>query len=169
MSSRKVWFRVLLTVTDRLEVVDRLAWFLVLQRSAIRRIVAQSIARYGTHAVSELVQAFAMPEPLARFLVALSERDRPLRQLPAILAPALEELRLAGQGAGIQVDAPSSITTQALQSLREALAKQFEQEVIIDSERSDHLLGGVRLTLGTQQIDASVDARLAQLKQRLTA
>lgn len=102
-----------------------------------------------------------------RFLLVLNDKDR-LSHL-AVIASAYDEL-VQEQFGLVEVDVYTAAPIEA--DLREriagALRKAIGKEPVIHSYTDESMLGGLKLQIGDQLIDASIATRLRRMRERLT-
>lgn len=102
-----------------------------------------------------------------RFLLVLNKKDR-LSHL-AVVASAYDEL-VQEQFGLVEVDVYTAAPIEA--DLREriagALRKVIGKEPVIHSYTDESMLGGLKLQVGDQLIDASIATRLRRMRERLT-
>lgn len=119
-------------------------------------------------ALLEQVVGQGFSEQVRKFLGKLLE-DGQLEQLDAILA---EYERLVLRRVELRqafVTSAVALTDSERQSLRTMLMEQHGSDLEIHFDVDASLLGGIRLRVGDQVIDGSVAAKLASLRNRLTA
>lgn len=100
------------------------------------------------------------------FLRLLNRKNR-LSHLPPIVA-ALDQ-RVQEQFGRIEVDVftPAPIDDAQLRGIRDRLASALGKEPVIHPYTDPSMIGGVKFRIGDQLIDASVSARLRQMRERL--
>lgn len=103
---------------------------------------------------------------ILRFLLTLNEKDR-LSHL-AVIASAYDEMVQEHFGL-VEVDVYTAAPID--QDLRErvasALRKAIGKEPVIHAYTDETMLGGVKLQIGDQLIDASIATRLRRMRERL--
>ncbi|KAA0216718.1 MAG: ATP synthase F1 subunit delta [Leptolyngbya sp. PLA3] len=100
------------------------------------------------------------------FLRLLNRKNR-LSHLPPI-AQAYDALMQEHFGrVEVDVYTPAPIDDAQLRSIRDRLAAAIGKEPIIHPYTDPGMIGGVKLRIGDQLIDASVSARLRQMRDRL--
>lgn len=104
---------------------------------------------------------------ILRFLLTLNEKDR-LSHL-AVIASAYDEMVQEHFGL-VEVDVYTAAPID--QDLRErvasALRKAIGKEPVIHAYTDETMLGGVKLQIGDQLIDASIATRLRRMRERLS-
>lgn len=100
------------------------------------------------------------------FLQILNRKER-LNHLPAIVA-AFEQMVQESYGR-IEVDVytPMPLEHDALAPIKSRLQAMLGREPIIHQYTDSSMIGGLRLQIGDQLIDASVETQLRKLRDRL--
>lgn len=102
-----------------------------------------------------------------RFLLVLNDKER-LSHLPAITA-ALEQIVQESFGrVEVDVYTAAPIDQQELNDIRQRLQSVLKQEPVLHAYTDPKLIGGLRLQIGDQLIDASVATRLRKMRDQLT-
>lgn len=70
---------------------------------------------------------------------------------------------------GVTVTTPTPLSTKELAAVKVKLEQLAGARVEIDTRTDPGLIGGIRVTIGDRQIDASVSTRLARLRRQLLA
>jgi F-type H+-transporting ATPase subunit delta len=100
------------------------------------------------------------------FLLVLNEKDR-LSHLPSIVA-AFEQLVQESFGrVEVDVYTATPIDQGQLNDIRSRLQSVLKREPVMHAYVDESLLGGLRLQIGDQLIDASVATRLRKMRERL--
>lgn len=118
------------------------------------------------------VMAAAVKQPLdasvQNFLHTLLDNGR-LAALPAV-ATQFQHLASAAQGvAEATVESAFALDAAQLADLNAVLEKRFGRKLATTVLVNESLIGGVRVTVGDEVLDTSVQARLAAMKAQLTA
>lgn len=102
------------------------------------------------------------------FLRLLNRKNR-LSHLPPIVE-AFDKL-VQEQFGRVEVDVftPAPIDDAQLRSIRDRLAAALGKDPVIHPYTDPTMIGGVKLRIGDQLIDASVSARLRQMRERLSS
>ena len=110
----------------------------------------------------------ALPDLAKNFLRAVIDNDR-VQALPemAVQFHALVNQRNGSSDAVVYSAFP--LEAQALADLGATLQKRFGRKLNLSVQRDETLIGGVRVVVGDEVLDASVKARLEQMKAALTA
>lgn len=105
-------------------------------------------------------------ELVLRFLLVLNDKNR-LGHLPAIAAAydAMVQERLGRVEADVYT--ASAIDTAQLGAIRDRLAAKLGKDVIVHPYTDPAMIGGIRLRIGDQLIDASVATRLRRMRDQL--
>lgn len=109
-----------------------------------------------------------MPADVKNFVQLVVENDRWL-VLPQI-AEQFEQLKNAHEGKAVaQITSAFELTQEQVEDLLKSLEKKFsvslQPEVKVDSA----LIGGVRVIVGDQVLDTSVQAQISRLHDKLVA
>ena len=140
-----------------------------MMESAEFRIVLESpvIDLPQRHAVIRAVaEKGGMSADVRNFLLLLADRKR-LAVVPQI-AEHLD--RLADDHLGIlraRVDTPLAMTESQKATLRTLLEKKYGRKVQLAERLDESILGGFRLVVGNTVMDATLDARLARLRETI--
>lgn len=116
-------------------------------------------------AVEELL-AGRVHRQVLNLALLLSERGR-FSLLPAIVDEYDALVRRARGVVGVTVTTPTPLSGVELKALRSKIEQLAAARVEITAETDPGLLGGLRVTIGDLQIDASVASRLARLRRQL--
>lgn len=142
--------------------------------------IARSDGRFGEFLSSRTIAAASRGASLKRiftgrvsdltlrFLLVLNDKGR-LSALPPIAA-AYDRLVQERFGR-IEVDVYTAtpVPPEGLSSLRSRLAKAFNKEVILHPYTEHSMIGGIKLRIGDQLVDASVQTQLRHMKASLDA
>lgn len=101
-----------------------------------------------------------------KFLLVLNQKER-LNHLPAIVA-AFEQMVQESYGR-IEVDVytPTQLDPSELGPIKTRLQAMLGREPIMHQYTDASMIGGLRLQIGDQLIDASVETQLRKLRDRL--
>lgn len=100
------------------------------------------------------------------FLLVLNDKDR-LSHLPSIVA-AFEQIVQESFGrVEVDVYTATPIDQQQVSDIRSRLQSVLKREPVVHTYVDPSLLGGLRLQIGDQLIDASVATRLRRMRDRL--
>ncbi len=114
------------------------------------------------------VAKMALPEMAKNFLSTVIENGR-LNALPEI-AEQFRALKNAQSGcADAVVYSAFAIDGAALAELSVTLEKRFDRKLNLSVQLQPDLIGGIRVVVGDEVLDASVKSRLEQMKMALTA
>ncbi|MBC7779413.1 MAG: F0F1 ATP synthase subunit delta [Proteobacteria bacterium] len=107
-----------------------------------------------------------LPDEAARFVSTLAENDR-IVLLPEI-ATQFHALRNRAEGrADLVIESAFALEGAQLDDLVAALEKKFARKLNASVVVAPDLIGGVRITVGDEVLDASVRGRLAQMATAL--
>ncbi len=102
---------------------------------------------------------------VTRFLLVLNDKGR-LGHLPAIVA-AMDALVQERMGrVEVDVYTPGAIDTEQLTTIKERLGAKLGKDVIVHPYTDPSMIGGIRLRIGDQLIDASVATRLRRMRDQ---
>ena len=114
------------------------------------------------------VARVALPEMAKNFLRTVIENGR-LSALPEIAAQ-FRALKNAQSGSSdAVVYSAFAIDSVALAEVSATLEKRFERKLNVSVQLQPELIGGIRVVVGDEVLDASVKARLEQMKMALSA
>ncbi|MDO4723223.1 MAG: F0F1 ATP synthase subunit delta [Comamonadaceae bacterium] len=132
--------------------------------------VAQSpkVGQGDVMALFGSVSKLELPALAHNFLKVVVENGR-LAALPQVAQQfrALSNARLGVADAVVYSAFP--LSEAQLQELRPSLEQRFARKLNLSVELDESLIGGVRVVVGDEEFDASVKARLEQMKAVLTA
>ncbi|MPZ48511.1 MAG: ATP synthase F1 subunit delta [Dehalococcoidia bacterium] len=148
---------------DWADALDQIADFM--SRQDVSRVLTNS--RAGQDAKRRLIEAGldlpALPMNLARLLV---RKDR--TSIAGGIAGAFRHLVEAREGiARVRAVTAVPLTDAETAALEARLTKETGRKVILETEVDPDLIGGVRVQIGDQLVDASTRARLAALRSNL--
>lgn len=149
------------------DALDRLAAVAV--NPEVRRVAGNP--RVGASQIAELFTAAAnMPLPTqAQALLALLIENGRLEALPQI-ATQFRALKNAGDGvADATIYSAFALDDAQRATLQSLLEAKFGRKLATHVQLDPSLIGGVRVVVGDEVLDASVKARLEKMKVTLTA
>jgi len=140
--------------------------------------LARSDKSFGEFLSSRLIATKARGESLARilkgrasdltyrFLMILNRKGR-LAELPAITT-SYNELLQTNLGR-VQVDVYTAEVAEAglLDQVRDQLTKTLGKEVVLHPHTDSRMIGGIKVQIGDQLLDASVATQLRRLSDRM--
>lgn len=141
--------------------------------------LARADARFGEFLASRVLPAAARAESLRRifggrvspvtlnFLLVLNRKGR-LGHLPAIAAAYDQIVQSAFGRVEVDVYTAAPLDPAQIGQLKERLRSVLGREPIVHPYTDPSMIGGLRLQIGDQLIDASIAARLRRLRDRLT-
>lgn len=109
-----------------------------------------------------------LPEMAQNFLRTVIDNGR-VEALPEIAVQFRALVNSQGGSSDAVVYSPFDIETSALADLGASLEKRFGRKLNLTMQRDETLIGGVRVVVDDEVLDASVKARLEQMKAALTA
>lgn len=101
-----------------------------------------------------------------RFLLVLNDKDR-LAHLAAIAAAYDEQVQEQFGLVEVDVYTASPIDQEMKDRIGAALRKAIGKEPVLHSYTDSSMLGGMKLQVGDQLIDASIATRLRRMRERL--
>ena len=110
----------------------------------------------------------ALPEAGKNFLRTVIDNGR-LAALPEIAAQFRALKNAVGGSSDATVYSAFPIDAAALSDVQASLEKRFARKLNLKVELDAGLIGGIRVVVGDEVLDASVQARLEQMKAALTA
>jgi F-type H+-transporting ATPase subunit delta len=117
--------------------------------------------------LSDLLGARATPQ-VGNFVAVVLESHR-FVLLPHI-AEQFEQLKAAEEGSvTAHIESAFALTASQVDEIKSILAKRVGKKVDTTVSVDAELIGGVRMTIGDDVIDASVRGKLAALSARLTS
>lgn len=106
-------------------------------------------------------------EDLTRdFLLTLNRKGR-LGHLPAIAAALDQILQEAFGRVEVDVYTAEPMGQEGLSSIRERLGASLKKEVVVHPYTDESMIGGVRLRIGDQLVDASISTKLRRIREQL--
>ncbi|MBC7833501.1 MAG: ATP synthase F1 subunit delta [Phycisphaerales bacterium] len=101
-----------------------------------------------------------------RFLLVLNEKDRLGHLLP--VAAAFDQLLQAAFGrAEVDVYTAAPVSEQELNQIRDRLRTAIGREPVIHAYTDPSMIGGLKVQIGDQLIDASIATRLRKVRDTL--
>lgn len=110
----------------------------------------------------------ALPEAGKNFLRTVIDNGR-LTALPEIAAQFRALKNAVGGSSDAVVYSAYALDAAALSDVQATLEKRFGRKLNVTVELDTGLIGGIRAVVGDEVLDASVQARLEQMKAALTA
>ncbi|MBX3357154.1 MAG: ATP synthase F1 subunit delta [Phycisphaeraceae bacterium] len=135
--------------------------------------------RFGEFIASRIVPAEGRAEGLRRifagrisdvtlnFLLVLNHKDR-LGHLAQIVSAYDQITQHAFGRIEVDVFTPSPIGPDELAAIRDRLRAVLSREPVVHPYTDPKMIGGLRLQIGDQLIDASISTRLRKLHEQLT-
>ncbi|MBX3402351.1 MAG: ATP synthase F1 subunit delta [Phycisphaeraceae bacterium] len=117
----------------------------------------KSLERILTGRVSDLTR---------NFLLTLNAKGR-LSSLPGIIAAFDEKVQEAFGRVEVDVYTASPISPEDLSAIRERLRATLGKDPIVHPYTDRAMIGGLKLQIGDQLIDASIATRLRKMRDRL--
>jgi F-type H+-transporting ATPase subunit delta len=118
---------------------------------------AESIRRIFTGRISDLT---------LRFLLVLNEKER-LSRLPSIAAAYDEQLQRAFGRVEVDVYTAAPIDASEMALIKARLHAVLGKEPVLHAYTEPEMIGGIRLQIGDQLIDASVSSGLRKMRDQL--
>jgi F-type H+-transporting ATPase subunit delta len=170
----RVYAEALLNPAEKAGTVDEI-WdqFAALTRGAgeadpVALMTSTAIPRARRGEVLRLVFTDRVDDLLFNFLMVLHDHDR-LGILRAIAAVFHELMDERARRVQVKVSSAVPLTDPERQQVRDLARRRFELEPILIEAVDPGLLGGLRIQVGDQVIDATVRTRLETLKNQLLA
>jgi F-type H+-transporting ATPase subunit delta len=170
----RVYAEALLNGAEKAGAVDEI-WdqFAALTRGAgdadpVALLTSTAIPRARRGEVLRLVFTDRVDDLLFNFLMVLHDHDR-LGILRAIAAVFHELMDERARRVQVKVSSAVPLTDPERQQVRDLARRRFELEPILIEAVDPGLLGGLRIQVGDQVIDATVRTRLETLKNQLLA
>ena len=101
-----------------------------------------------------------------RFLLVLNRKER-LSRLPSIAAAFDERVQHAFGRIEVDVYTPSPISQDEVSFIKARLQAVLQKEPVIHAYTEPAMIGGVKLQIGDQLIDASVASGLRRMRDQL--
>ena len=102
-----------------------------------------------------------------RFLLVLNQKER-LGHLPAIIAALAQMVQEAFGRIEVDVYTASPISQEELRDIHQRLQTVLKREPVVHAYTEPPMIGGLKLQIGDQLIDASVQTRLRRMRDKLT-
>jgi F-type H+-transporting ATPase subunit delta len=102
-----------------------------------------------------------------RFLLILNRKGR-LSHLPAIATAFEQRVQDAYGRVEVDVYTAEAISQDEVNQIRDRLRDALRREPVVHAYTDPSMLGGLRLQIGDQLIDASVSSRLRKMRTRLS-
>src|SRR5690606_10928762 len=127
-----------------------------------------SLDAAGRVALLRSVLKSPVARPAMHFLTLLAVHDR-LEPLPDHAAQLVQLSNRHGRIADAQIESAFELTPAQVTDLVAGLEKKFAIKLKPDVRVDPSLIGGVRVTVGDQVLDASVRAQLERMRDTLAA
>lgn len=155
----------IIEVGDELEQIVELARGDAAFREFLRSPVIDQSARGG--ALNQILSD-RVTDLTLRFLLVLNDRGR-LDRLESIQA-AYDHLQQESFGrVEVDVFTPAPLGSEQQAAIRDRIQQALHREPVLYTYTDPSMIGGIRLRIGDQLIDASVATRLRRLRERLLA
>lgn len=164
MTSAKSYAKAYLAASENLAPEQRVGWLMVLSDRKVQRTAGRMLQQLNA---TELLSGLGMPDQVSRFLKVLAD-DRALKHLTAIAEQGLKLSHARGIALPLKLELSTKLSEAALANLVTSLTQQSSIPTILDTHINPSLLGGLRVTIGAQQVDRSTRGSLAALKAHLT-
>jgi F-type H+-transporting ATPase subunit delta len=140
--------------------------------------LARSDPRFGEFLASRVIPAERRAQSLdrifrnraddlvLRFLQVLNEKSR-LGQLPAIVSAYDSVCQKRFGRVEVDVFTADPLAPEAVASLRSRLAQTLGREVVLHPYVDPRIIGGIRIRVGDQLVDASIATALRRLRDHL--
>jgi F-type H+-transporting ATPase subunit delta len=140
--------------------------------------LARADARFGEFLASRVVPADRRAQSLdrifrgraddlvLRFLQVLNEKNR-LGQLPAIVAAYDSVCQKRFGRVEVDVYTADPLTPDAVASLRSRLSQTLGRDVVLHPYVDPRMIGGIKIRVGDQLVDASLATALRRLRDHL--
>lgn len=127
--------------------------------------------KFGAQSVQALlidILGAKATEPVKNFLAVLLDNRR-FKLLP-LIAEQFEQYKAAEEGSvEARIESAFELTPDQVAQLTQMLSERFKRRVTAAVSVDPELIGGVRMTIGDDVIDASVRGKLASLSAALTS
>lgn len=101
-----------------------------------------------------------------RFLLVLNEKER-LGHLPSIVAALEQMVQQAFGRIEVDVYTAAAIDPDEVRAIRDRLQAILKREPVVHAYVEPSMIGGLKLQIGDQLIDASVETRLRKMRDNL--
>jgi F-type H+-transporting ATPase subunit delta len=135
-------------------------------RDLVRTLDSPAVAWSKRRRVAERLLADRVSKPILNLVLLLVQRGR-FSLVPAVAAEYDGLVRRSRGIVGVTVTTPSPLPPGELAALRPRIETLAASRVEIATATDPSLIGGLRVTIGDLQIDASVVGRLARLRKEL--
>lgn len=102
----------------------------------------------------------------SRFLLVLNDKDR-LNHLPAIVGAFAQLVQESYGRVEVDVYTASPIDQAELGAIKSRLQQRLGREPVLHPYTEPSMIGGVKMQIGDQLIDASVETQLRKIRDRL--
>jgi F-type H+-transporting ATPase subunit delta len=117
-------------------------------------------------AMQEVSKAASLSFPVARFLETLARHNR-LALLPAIEKAYTSLCRTARGEVEAVVTSARALSAKDIKAITAALEKAYGKTVAVETRTDARLLGGIKIQVGSKELDASVAGKLTRAAERL--
>lgn len=107
-----------------------------------------------------------LPEHLVEFLLVLNRKER-LGHLPAIVSALDSRVQTLFGRVEVDVFTATALDGKKLNQIKSKLAETLGKDVIVHSYTDPGMIGGIKLRIGDQLVDASVASRLRAATQAI--
>lgn len=163
MTSAKSYAKAYLAATDDLAPEVRVGWLMVLADRKAQRTIGRILQQ---KAATDILSKLGLPDQVNRFLKILAD-DKALKHLTAIAEQGLKLSHQQGIATPLKLELSAKFSDQQLSDLATALTGQSSTPTVLETHINPSLLGGLRVTIGAQQVDRSTRGSLAALKAHL--
>lgn len=132
----------------------------------VRAVDSPAVSLGQRRAVLEQLMASRVSRQVLNLLQLLAKRGR-FSIMPAISDEYDDIVRRSRGIVGVSVTTPAPLSEEQLEAVRLKLEEIAGARVEIDVRTDPALIGGLCVTIGDRQIDASVSTRLARLRKEL--
>jgi F-type H+-transporting ATPase subunit delta len=101
-----------------------------------------------------------------KFLLVLNEKDR-LGHLPAIVGAYQQAVQENYGRVEVDVYTAQALDGATMEQVRGALQRRLGREPVLHAYTQPSMIGGIKLQVGDQLIDASVETQLRNIRDRL--
>jgi len=151
-----------LIAASRLSNVELTAWLLVLLDRSIQRQLSKILLE---PTASQILDTLEVPTVIQSFLQVLKD-DKVLHRLDAIASQGLTIVVSQGIATPVRLTTVRPLEVDIKQRIEDALGR-VTHPVVLESKTDPRILGGFRLEIGKEQIDQTIESRLAVLGAQL--
>lgn len=135
-------------------------------RRLVRALDNPAVSLHQRRELLEQMLASRVSRQVLNLAQLLAARSR-LSLMPAISDEYDALVRRSRGIVGVSVTTPTPLSQEELEAIRLKMEKLAGARVEIDVQTNAALIGGLCVTIGDRQIDASVSSRLARLRRQL--